>query len=42
VLLARIGRQDFLKLLEKEPKVALVLLKTLAMRLRSSEPSPKH
>ena len=42
VLLARIGRKDFLKLLEKEPKVSLVLLQTLAARLRSSEPSPKH
>ena len=42
VLLARIGAKDFLKLLEKEPKVSLVLLKTLAVRLRSSEPSPKH
>jgi monovalent cation:H+ antiporter, CPA1 family len=42
VLVARIGRKDFLRLLEKEPKVAFVLLRTLAVRLRSSEASPKH
>jgi CRP-like cAMP-binding protein len=42
VLVARIGRSDFTRMLETEPKVALVLLRTLAERLRSSEPSPKH
>ncbi|HTY70990.1 MAG TPA: cyclic nucleotide-binding domain-containing protein [Actinomycetes bacterium] len=42
VLLARIGRRDFLAMLEKEPKVCLVLLRTLAERLRSSESSAKH
>jgi CRP-like cAMP-binding protein len=42
VLLARISRKDFLRLLDKEPKVSLVLLRTLAARLRSSERSHKH
>ena len=42
VVVARLGRSDFNRMLEKEPKVALVLLHTLASRLRSSEPSPKH
>jgi CRP-like cAMP-binding protein len=42
VLLARISRKDFSRLLDKEPKVSLVLLRTLAARLRSSEASPKH
>jgi len=42
VLVARIGRSAFLKMLEEEPKVALVLLKTLAGRLRGSETSAKR
>jgi CRP-like cAMP-binding protein len=37
VLLARIGRKDFLKLVETEPKVAVALLKTMAGRLRGVE-----
>lgn len=42
VLVARIGRTDFVRMLEHEPKVALLLMRTLAARLRSSEASPKH
>lgn len=42
VLVARIGRRDFLKMLEKEPKVCLSLLHTLATRLRTSQASPAH
>ncbi len=42
VLVARIGRSDFLKMLQHEPKVALVLLTTLAGRLRASEASARH
>jgi CRP/FNR family transcriptional regulator, cyclic AMP receptor protein len=37
VLLARIGRKDFLKLVQSEPKVAVALLKTMAGRLRGVE-----
>jgi CRP-like cAMP-binding protein len=37
VLLARIGRKDFLRLVQSEPKVAVALLKTMASRLRGSE-----
>jgi len=42
VLVARIGRTDFLRMLDTEPKVGLVLLRTLAARLRASEKSAKH
>ena len=42
VLVARIGRNDFYKMLTREPKVALVLLRTLAARLRSAETSVNH
>ncbi len=42
VVVARIGRKDFIRLLGDEPKVSLVLLRTLAARLRSSESSPSH
>ena len=42
ILVARIGHRDFARMLDKEPKVALVLLRTLAARLRSSEASLKH
>jgi CRP-like cAMP-binding protein len=42
VLVARIGRTEFARMLDSEPKVALVLLRTVAARLRSSEASPKH
>jgi CRP/FNR family transcriptional regulator, cyclic AMP receptor protein len=39
VVLARIGRKDFLKLVETEPTVSLALLKTMAGRLRGVEKS---
>jgi voltage-gated potassium channel len=42
VLVARIGRTDFLRMLDKEPKVAVALLRSLAARLRSSETSAQH
>lgn len=42
VLLASIGRTAFLRMLEHEPKVALLLLRTMAARLRASEVSSKH
>jgi len=42
VLLARIGRKDFLRLVQREPKVALALLRTLAGRLRWVEKSAAH
>jgi CRP-like cAMP-binding protein len=42
VLLMRIGRRDFERLLETEPKVSLVLLRQLAGRLRASERSAQH
>lgn len=42
VLVARIGRSSFLKMLEQEPKVSLVLLRTLADRLRAAEKSAVH
>ena len=42
ILVARIGRRDFARLLDKEPKVAVALLRTLAGRLRASEASAKH
>jgi voltage-gated potassium channel len=41
-LVARIGRKEFARLLDKEPKVSVVLLKSLAARLRASEVSPQH
>jgi CRP-like cAMP-binding protein len=37
VVLARIGRKDFLKMVQSEPKVAVALLKTMAGRLRGTE-----
>ena len=40
--MARIGRTGFLKMVEKEPKVALALLRTLAARLRETENSAAH
>jgi CRP-like cAMP-binding protein len=42
VLVARIGRSDFMRMLEEDPKVSVVLLRTMASRLRSSELSPVH
>ena len=42
VLLARIGRKQFLKLVEDEPKVALTMLRTLADRLRAGPVSHTH
>jgi CRP-like cAMP-binding protein len=42
VLVARIGRTGFVRMLEHEPKVAILLLRTMAARLRSSEASAKH
>ena len=42
VVVARIGRKDFIRLLGDEPKVSLVLLRALAGRLRSSEKLPQH
>jgi CRP-like cAMP-binding protein len=42
ILVARSGRRDFARLLDKEPKVAVALLRTLAGRLRASEASAKH
>ncbi len=42
VVVARIGRKDFIRLLADEPKVSLVLLRTLAARLRASEKTPQH
>jgi CRP-like cAMP-binding protein len=42
VLVARIGRAPFLKMLEQNPKVSLVLLRTLADRLRATEKSAVH
>ena len=42
VVVARIGRTDFMHMLNHEPKVAVILLQTLAERLRSSETSTTH
>jgi CRP-like cAMP-binding protein len=42
VQVASIGRSAFLRMVEHEPKVALILLRTMAARLRSSEASTQH
>ncbi len=42
MLVARIGRAAFMKMLEQNPKVSLVLLRTLADRLRTAEKSAVH
>jgi CRP-like cAMP-binding protein len=42
ILVARIGRRDFARMLDKEPKVAVALLRTLTARLRASEASAQH
>jgi CRP-like cAMP-binding protein len=42
ILVARIGRRDFTRMLDKEPKVAVALLRTLTARLRASEASAQH
>jgi CRP-like cAMP-binding protein len=39
VLTMWVGRSTFVKMLEREPKIAVVLLKTMAGRLRASEKS---
>jgi len=38
VVVARIGRDDFLRMLEHEPKVTLALLRTMAAQMRPSQP----
>ncbi len=42
MLVARIGRTSFMKMLEENPKISLVLLRTLADRLRTAEKSAVH
>ena len=42
VLTMRLGRASFQKVLEKEPKVALAMLRTLAARLRASGEQVTH
>jgi CRP-like cAMP-binding protein len=42
VLAMRLGRAAFQKTLEKEPKVALAMLRTLATRLRSAQAEVTH
>jgi cAMP-dependent protein kinase regulator len=42
VLAMRLGRAAFQKTLEKEPKVALAMLRTLASRLRSAQAEVTH
>ncbi|HTR71295.1 MAG TPA: cyclic nucleotide-binding domain-containing protein [Mycobacteriales bacterium] len=42
VVVARIKRTDFNRMLKNEPAIALNLLRTLAKRLRASEASPVH
>jgi CRP-like cAMP-binding protein len=37
-----IGRKAFNRILAKEPTIAMVLLRTLAHRLRAAEKSPSH
>jgi CRP/FNR family transcriptional regulator, cyclic AMP receptor protein len=37
-----LGRSAFNKMVAKEPKIAITLLRTLAQRLRASERSPSH
>jgi CRP/FNR family cyclic AMP-dependent transcriptional regulator len=37
-----LGRSAFTKMLAKEPKIAIALLRTLAQRLRTAEKSPSH
>ena len=42
VVVARIGRSSFIRLVEAEPKVALALLKSLTARVRASESAAAH
>ncbi len=42
MLVAEIGRTSFVRMLQKEPKVAIALLKTLSGRLRATEAATKH
>ncbi len=42
VLTVWLGRSSFAKMLEREPKIAVALLKTMAGRLRASEESASH
>jgi CRP-like cAMP-binding protein len=42
VLVMVLGRKAFQKAVEADPKIAMVLLRTLAARLRSSERSASH
>jgi CRP/FNR family cyclic AMP-dependent transcriptional regulator len=37
-----LGRSAFSKMLAKEPRIAIALLRTLAQRLRTAEKSPSH
>jgi CRP/FNR family transcriptional regulator, cyclic AMP receptor protein len=42
VLVMLLGRKAFNRILEKEPKISLALLRTLAKRLRAAQNSPSH
>jgi CRP/FNR family cyclic AMP-dependent transcriptional regulator len=42
VLLMLLGRKAFNRILEKEPKISMALLRTLAQRLRAAQNSPSH
>jgi CRP-like cAMP-binding protein len=42
VLVMLLGRKAFNRILEKEPKISMALLRTLAKRLRAAENSPSH
>jgi CRP/FNR family transcriptional regulator, cyclic AMP receptor protein len=42
VFVMLLGRKAFNRILAREPKIAIVLLRTLAQRLRAAESSPSH
>jgi CRP/FNR family transcriptional regulator, cyclic AMP receptor protein len=42
VLAMRLSRPAFMKMLEREPKVAVALLRTLSQRLRDTDSSPSQ
>jgi CRP/FNR family cyclic AMP-dependent transcriptional regulator len=42
VLVMLLGRKAFNRILEKEPKISMALLRTLAQRLRAAQNSPSH
>jgi CRP/FNR family transcriptional regulator, cyclic AMP receptor protein len=42
VLVMLLGRKAFNRILEKEPKISMALLRTLAKRLRAAQNSPSH